>query len=113
MGPSFDPSGRSQNAVQAATRPHMDELQRLMPAMKAKNMHRTAELYTAKPQVTECQEYARLMKGTRAKGIDAWVGRGPLCWRQLSQPTPFPFKKIVGDNSGLEAGQSYRDSVVP
>lgn len=67
---SFDPSGLSQNAVQAAARPDMEEIQRLMPAMTAKNKQRTAEFCAPRPQMAECQEYARLMKEARAKGID-------------------------------------------
>lgn len=67
---SIDPSGLSQNAVQAAAQPDMEEVQSLMPAMMAKNKQRTAEFCAARPQMAECQEYARLVREARANGIE-------------------------------------------
>ncbi|MCD7111447.1 hypothetical protein LRX75_20640 [Rhizobium sp. DKSPLA3] len=66
---SLDPTGLSQNAVQAAARPDMEEMQRLMPAMTARNRQRTTEFCAARPQMAECQEYARLMKEARQQGL--------------------------------------------
>lgn len=66
---SLDPTGLSQNAVQAASQPDMQEMQRLMPAVIAKNRQRTAEFCSKRPEMTECKDYARLLNEAKQKGL--------------------------------------------
>lgn len=67
---SLDPTGLSQNAVQARSRADMMEMNRMMPAVHATNKKRATEWCATRQQTKECLELARLQAEARSKGVD-------------------------------------------